>query len=796
MGRFALVKARPYRLALSLVLLLLLAAIGGTAPAGASTNGVVISEFQFRGVDGNDEFIELLNTSTGSVSIAGWRLQGCAAASGAPSPRATVPASITLAPGQRYLFAHSSGTVLGDTSYSLGISDDGGARITLADGTTVVDGVGSSNGAVDQCREGAGLPIPTSNGNNAFERKNAGAQDTDDNVADFDGPKAGNPQGLATPPAPVSAKIREIQGLAHLSPLNEKQVKDVEGVVTARRTAGGRGFWIQDPAPDASNDTSEGIFVFTGSTPTVVVGQRVKVAGRVSEFRPTNANNLTVTQLVAPTVTVLSSGNPVPPATVVGIGGRTPPTAVIDNDTNGSVETGPTTFDPAQDGLDFWESLEGMLVQANDGAVVNETESFGEITLLPDNGLWATGTRTPRGGILATPGYTDFNPERIAVDDEILRDQISPRPSRAMPVMDVGAKILGAIVGPLDYTFSNYKIQALSAPTFLASTIGPETAAAPRDQEISIGTFNVENLDPGDGPLFDRLAHQIVDNLRAPDLLGIEEVQDNTGTANNGVVDASVTWTMLIDAITNAGGPLYEYRQIDPVNNEDGGQPGANIRVGFLFRTDRGLEFIDRPGGDSTTPVSVVSTPSGPQLSLSPGRIDPASPFFEETRKSLAGEFRVRGKKLFVVVNHFSSKNDDQPLMGHNQPPTRFTEGPRHGQAGVVNDFVNDILAVNADANVIVLGDINDFEFSETVELLEGGVLTTLMDTLPKAERYSYVFEGNSQVLDQILVSGNLLGTFGIEYDPVHVNSEFADQASDHDPQVARLDLRGRPVGD
>ena len=108
-----------------------------------------------------------------------------------------------------------------------------------------------------------------------------------------------------------------------------------------------------------------------------------------------------------------------------------------------------------------------------------------------------------------------------------------------------------------------------------------------------------------------------------------------------------------------------------------------------------------------------------------------------------------------------------------------------------MNDFVDEILAVDPRANVIVLGDINDFEFSQTVDLLEGGVLTTLMDTLPKAERYSYVFEGNSQVLDQILVSSNLLDRFPIEYDPVHVNSEFADQASDHDPQVARLDLRG-----
>ena len=785
-------KARPYRLVLGVVLLF---ALAGAVPAVASTNGVVISEFQFRGADGNDEFVELLNTSTGSVSIAGWQLQGCAAASGAPSGRATVPAGVTLAAGQRYLFSHSSGSAAGDTRYGLGISDDGGARITLADGTTVVDGVGSSNGAVDQCREGAGLAIPTANGTNAFERRNAGTQDTNDNAADFDGPKAGNPQGASAPPAPVSAKIREIQGLAHVSPLNEKQVKDVEGVVTARRTAGGRGFWMQDPAPDASHDTSEGIFVFTNSTPTVVVGQRVKVAGRVSEFRPSNANNLTLTQIVSPTVTVLPGEGAVPAATIVGIGGRTPPTAVIDNDTNGSVETGPTTFDPSQDGLDFWESLEGMLVQVNNGAVVNETESFGEITLLPDNGLWASGLRTPRGGILATPGYTDFNPERIAVDDEILRDQISPRPGRAMPVMDVGARIIGAIFGPLDYSFANYKIQALSQPTFLGSTIEPETTEASRDQEITVGTFNVENLDPGDGALFDRLAHQIVDNLRAPDLLGIEEVQDNSGAANNGVVDATQTWTLLIQAIANAGGPLYEYRQIDPVNNEDGGAPGANIRVGFLFRTDRGLEFIDRPGGDSTTATSVVATRSGPRLSFSPGRIDPANPAFVATRKSLAGEFRARGKKLFVVVNHFSSKNDDQPLMGHNQPPIRFTEGPRHGQAAVVKAFVDDILAIDPEANVIVLGDINDFEFSKTVDILEGGgELFSAIKTLPANERYSYVFEGNSQVLDQILLSRNLYEHFPYAYDVVHVNSELASQASDHEPSLVRLDLTGRPT--
>ena len=79
--------------------------------------------------------------------------------------------------------------------------------------------------------------------------------------------------------------------------------------------------------------------------------------------------------------------------------------------------------------------------------------------------------------------------------------------------------------------------------------------------------------------------------------------------------------------------------------------------------------------------------------------------------------------------------------------------------------------------------------------LLVAAVVLPLVFALGSARGGSdgaYVFEGNSQVLDQILVSDSLLDRFPIEYDPVHVNSEFADQASDHDPQVARFDLRGQ----
>ncbi|MGH3021580.1 MAG: endonuclease/exonuclease/phosphatase family protein, partial [Gaiellaceae bacterium] len=346
-------------------------------------------------------------------------------------------------------------------------------------------------------------------------------------------------------------------------------------------------------------------------------------------------------------------------------------------------------------------------------------------------------------------------------------------------------------VGVMDYSFGNFKLYVTEPLTRVDGGLLREVTRLPTDHEIVVGTYNVENLDPGDGAAFARHADLIVNHLRSPDLIAIEEIQDNDGATDSGTTDASATWNLLVAAIQAAGGPAYEFRQIDPVDNEDGGQPGGNIRVGFLFRTDRGLDFIDRPGGDSTTATTVVDHPSGPRLSFSPGRVDPQDPAWIATRKPLAGEFRMRGKKVFVIANHFSSKGGDEPLFGRFQPPTRSTEVDRHAQAQSVNDFVDELLAVDPRANVIVLGDINDFEFSQTVDILEGGVLTTLMDTLPKPERYSYVFEGNSQVLDQILVSGNLLGNFPIDYDPVHVNSEFADQASDHDPQVARLDLRG-----
>jgi uncharacterized protein len=592
--------------------------------------------------------------------------------------------------------------------------------------------------------------------------------------------------GLTAAPASaqevVVARIHDLQGAAHLSPFSGQDVSGVEGIVTVERSSQ---FWMQDPTPDSEAATSEGILVFgSGVGALVNVGDQVRVSGRVVEFRPGGASgtdNLTTTEITTPglSVAVLSSGNPLPTPTVMGAGGRVPPSMVIEDDATGSVETS-GVFDPAADGIDFYESLEGMRVQVNQAVAVGPRNGFGEIPVVGDQSALA-GVDSVRGGVLVRP--TDFNPERIILDDTLL----------ATPVVNVSDGFGSPVVGVMDYSFGNFKLNITAPLARVDGGLQREATRAPRDQELVVGTYNVENLDPGDGAAFARHAGLIVDNLRAPDLLAIEEIQDNDGATNSSVTDASITWGLLVDAIVAAGGPAYQYRQIDPVDDQDGGEPGGNIRVGFLFRTDRGLSFVDRPGGTSTTATTVIDHPAGPRLSVSPGRVDPQDPAFTDTRKSLAGEFYLHGKKVFVVANHFSSKTADDPLFGRWQPPIRASEPARHAQAQAINDVVDQLVAADPRANVIVLGDINDFEFSQTVEILEGGVLTTLMDTLAKAERYSYVFEGNSQVLDQILVSNTLLRSFPVDYDPVHVNAEFADQASDHDPQVARLDLRGRP---
>ncbi len=575
--------------------------------------------------------------------------------------------------------------------------------------------------------------------------------------------------------------IRSIQGAGHLSPLNGLEVARVFGIVSAIRK---NGFYLQDPIPDADFSTSEGIFVETGIAPIVNVGDALFVKGRVLEYRSDGVTSvgLTITELISPTIFFLSSANPLLEPVILGESGRALPGQVIEDDAQGDVEIG-GVFDPANDGIDFYESLEGMLVQIRDPIAVGPTDADGRIPLVVDGGVNAA-LLNPRGGIVVRPG--DLNPERILVDDVIYSNE---------PKVLVGTVFSGILLGVMDYADGNYRfINISSFPTPFGGVISETLTLERTASQITVATLNLENLDPTDPQLkFDRIAREIAFNLDGPDLIAVEEVQDNSGTVNDGVVSATLTFSKLIQAILSVGGVQYDYRQIDPVNNADGGDPGGNIRQAFLFRTDRGLSFVDRSGGSATTSVSAVIGAEGIQLSHSPGRIDPADSGFSDSRKPMAGEFLFNGNRFFVIANHFNSKQEDDPLFGRFQPPSLTTEIKRVQQAQIVNQFTDSILQLDPNAKIIVLGDLNDFPFSITLETLVGGVFNNLVAELPAEEQYTYLFEGNSQAIDHILVSPGISAYSSPIVDIVHMNAEFLDsqRPTDHDPVIARINLSG-----
>ncbi|MFS4107850.1 endonuclease/exonuclease/phosphatase family protein [Streptomyces sp. PD-S100-1] len=581
---------------------------------------------------------------------------------------------------------------------------------------------------------------------------------------------------LFTAPAHAeSVRIHDIQGTTRTSPYAGQKVTDVAGIVTGVRGYGSsKGFWLQDPTPDADPATSEGVFVFTSSTPKVAVGDSVTVTGTVSEYVPggVSSGNQSVTEITKPVVTVVSSGNAVPAPVVISA--RSVPAAYTpagDPAANGSI--GGLTLRPAKYALDYYESLEGMNVKVADARVVTGTDPYTE--------LWVTVKpyehKSRRGGTV----YGSYDSQNTG------RLQIQSLGSTAdFPVANVGDTLAGSTVGPLDYNqFGGYTLVAAQLGTLRSGGLERETTAKQSRGELAVATYNVENLDPSDST-FDAHASAIVHNLNSPDIVSLEEIQDDNGATDDGTVGASKTVAKLIDAIVAAGGPRYEWRSIDPVNDQDGGEPGGNIRQVFLFNPAR-VSFTDRPGGDSTTAVGVTKVHGKAALTASPGRIDPASDAWKSSRKPLAGEFVFRGRTVFVIANHFASKGGDQGLTAQYQPPARSSETQRHLQATEVNAFVKDILKVQKNADVIALGDMNDFEFSDTAKILEGrGELWSAIKSLPKNERYTYDYQGNEQVLDQILVSPSIRrGDFA--YDSVHINSEFHDQISDHDPQVLRF---------
>ena len=571
---------------------------------------------------------------------------------------------------------------------------------------------------------------------------------------------------IASPPV---LRICKIQGAGHISPHEGEQVA-TRGIVTA---VARNGFYFQDATGDGDERTSDGMFVFTKNAPKVSIGDEVQVTGTVIEYIPGGAatNNLSITEFSQPDrIKIVSTGNPIPAPLAIGAADRRPPTRVIDND-NFAI------FDPAEDGIDFYESLEGMLVEVQDAVAISPANRFGEIVVLADAG--ARQQLNSRGGLNLTP--ETLHPQRIQLDDSLLPG--------AMPAAQVG-DALGYVRGPVSYRFGNFEVLVLTEPVVESAGLVPEmTTLVGTAQHLTVGSFNVFNLDPNDDDKsadladgqFAAIADQIVHRLGAPDVLALQEVQDNSGAANDGTTSADQTAQTLIAAVAAAGGPRYEYADVAPPDGADGGQPGGNIRVAYLYQPGRvaligSVERIEDTDGDDA---------------------------FRNSRKPLKAAFDFKGTKLTVINCHFSSKSGSPPLFGRIQPTTNGGLPKRLAQAAFIHDLVAELLAADPNANIVVLGDFNECPFPlDPVQPPPGDVLQTLAGTPPLLFNlgdavngdlaYSYNFQGISQQLDHLLVSSALI-TLQPEFDHVHVNTEFPNQASDHDPILARLLLYDRP---
>ena len=315
---------------------------------------------------------------------------------------------------------------------------------------------------------------------------------------------------------------------------------------------------------------------------------------------------------------------------------------------------------------------------------------------------------------------------------------------------------------------------------------------------LTIATFNLCNLGATASPArLARLGDIIARRLEGPTIVAVQEIMADGPAPANEPVPADASYRALIAAIADAGGPRYAYREIPPLAERDGGMAGANIRVGLLFDPAR-IDFSDRGHAGPADSTGIHFSGDGPRLTLNPGRIAPAHPAFAgddrhhwaPSRKALAGEFEMDGRRLFVIACHFKS------MRSTNRREEDYAKQQRHAQAEVVRDFAADLLACDSGAAIVLLGDLNDLPGSKTLKLLKGERFHNLLDDQPRGQGYTRRHGGQPQALDHILVSPALRP--GAAARIPHVNSDGAsgngEPASDHDPVLALLPAF--PTGD
>ena len=591
-----------------------------------------------------------------------------------------------------------------------------------------------------------------------------------------EGTSAGATTSVAQVTAPKEVKnIGEVQGESHESPLVEKEVVINNVVVTKTDKTG---FYVQDKVSDNNPRTSDAVYV--ASAEKVESGDLLKVQGTVKEgymeeysVRPGQtfkkpAGSLTVTQIINATITKLGKAD-LPKALNIS---EKMPKDIVDNT--------PTKYNPETEALDYWESLEGMRVEVTKPKVTGP-QYKGDIYVLP--GDYKGQKLNNIGGVNLRPGVQNTEVLPITVGNSFV--------AKAKDYFNEN------ITGVVTYKNKTYKIDPID-PNALKGLLqdgGLKREVSkiyPSEDKLTIASYNIENFsannkghDETPEEKVDKIANSFIKEVHSPDIITLIEVQDNNGGVNDGTVDGVKSGEKLAQRIKSLGGPDYKYTEIAPVDGKDGGKPGANIRVAYLYNPKR-VTLIGKEKGGSEEAARFVNG----HLEKNPARIDPKSVHFEKVRKSLAAEFEFKGERIVVIANHLKSKLGDDAIYGSNQPSVENTKAKRIEEAKILNAFIKEGLRQNPNLKFVLTGDFNDFEFSDSVKTIVGNELVNLMAEHEQGDRYSYFYRGSNQSLDNILISKNIKDK--VVFSPVHINASFMEEhgrASDHDPVVVQIDF-------
>ena len=579
----------------------------------------------------------------------------------------------------------------------------------------------------------------------------------------------------ATAPKEVK-NIGEVQGESHESPLVGKEVVINNVVVTKTDKTG---FYVQDKVSDNNPKTSDAIYV--ASKDKVESGDLLKVQGTVKEgymeeysVRPGQtfkkpAGSLTVTQIINATITKLGKTD-LPKALNIS---EKMPKDIVDNT--------PTKYNPETEALDYWESLEGMRVEVTKPKVTGP-QYKGDIYVLP--GDYKGQKLNNIGGVNLRPGVQNTEVLPITVGNKFV--------AKAKDYFNEN------ITGVVTYKNKTYKIDPSSVPAIQDGGLKREVSKIyPSEDKLTIASYNIENFSANNNghdetpeEKVDKIANSFIKEVHSPDIITLIEVQDNNGGVNDGTVDGVKSGEKLAQRIKSLGGSDYKYTEIAPVDGKDGGKPGANIRVAYLYNPKR-VTLIGKEKGGSEEAARFVNG----HLEKNPSRVDPTSVHFEKVRKSLAAEFDFKGERIVVIANHLKSKLGDDAIYGSNQPSVENTRPKRIEEAKILNAFIKEGLRQNPNLKFVLTGDFNDFEFSDSVRTIVGNELVNLMAEHEQGDRYSYFYRGSNQSLDNILISKNIKDK--VVFSPVHINASFMEEhgrASDHDPVVVQIDFSKKEV--